>query len=148
MVTLLAPQDVPSFGSGNEVAVMDLLDRGDQMRETMTDVSGRVADSVGNVLFAGQFWYETQVAFSSQYQETLDALTTGISQKESRQTGGEVWTGQSIRQGLEGANRQLREAASREPGRHLLGGISLGRSSRLHQAALASPPPPLRTEYY
>lgn len=80
----------------------------------MLDISGRVSANVPGVSFSGVFWHETQVAFSHQYQEKIDGLATRTPEGTTAASGGEVWTGQSIRSGLEDADRQSREAASRE----------------------------------
>jgi hypothetical protein len=86
-------------------------------------LSERLAGSVEGVSFGGQFWYETETAFSSEYQEKIDALTTGVSERTIGNIGGPQWTGQSIRAGIESANRQLRETSRGEPDVGVLGGI-------------------------
>jgi hypothetical protein len=92
----------------------------------MERLAARVVASVEGVSFAAQFWYDTQVAFEAEYQEKIDALATGTAERIAGATGAGVWSGQSVRAGLEGANRQLRETASREPGGDVLGGDALG----------------------
>ena len=86
-------------------------------------LSERLAGSVEGVSFGGQFWYETETAFSSEYQEKIDALTTGVSERTIGNIGGPQWTGQSIRAGIESANRHVRETSRGEPGVGVLGGI-------------------------
>lgn len=81
----------------------------------MKDLAARVAASVDGVAFAGQFWHETQVAFSHQYQEKLDALAAGNVEGGSGGTRSQAWAGEPVRAGLEGADRQARETASGEP---------------------------------
>ncbi len=62
----------------------------------------------------GQFWHDTQVAFSHQYKVKINGLSTSLTEGGARGLGGQKWSGQSIRTGIEDANRQLREAARGE----------------------------------
>ena len=83
--------------------------------DELSDVARRVADNVPGVSFAGVFWHETEVAFSHQYQEKIDGLATGRAEAATGAPGSAGgWQGQSVRAGLENADRQSREAASRE----------------------------------
>lgn len=84
--------------------------------DEMAALAERVAANVPGVSFAGRFWYETEVAFASTYQEKIDALTAGNPQGAAEAVGGPKWTGQPIRQGLEDADRHVRETSSGEPG--------------------------------
>jgi len=90
--------------------------------DEMSAMAERVAKSVGDVSFASQFWYETNVAFSHEYQEKIDAIATGTTQGAAQEVGGQEWSGQSVRAGLESADRQAREAAGSEPDGDALGG--------------------------
>ena len=86
-------------------------------------VADRVSEAVEGVSFAGQFWYETQTAFSHQYQDKIDALATGPSEGSAAGApDGQRWQGDAIRSGLESADRQAREATRGEPGGDVLGG--------------------------
>lgn len=87
----------------------------------MTALADRVAKAVGNVSFASQFWYETDVAFGHEYQEKIDAITTGSAEGSAAQAGGREWAGRTTRAGLESANRQARETARTQPGGDVLG---------------------------
>jgi hypothetical protein len=91
----------------------------------LRDLADRVAAGVPGVSFAGRFWYETEVAFASAYQEKIDALTAGDPQAGREGTGGSGWAGEPIAQGIANADRHVRETASGEPGGQpgdLLGG--------------------------
>ena len=70
----------------------------------------QVSSQVEGVSFAGQFWYETEVAFKNQYQEKIDAITRRASKEVNSNAGAEVWSGQSVRQGVENAANCVREA--------------------------------------
>jgi stage V sporulation protein SpoVS len=71
----------------------------------------RVSSQVEGVSFAGQFWYETEVAFKNQYQEKIDAIVTRRPSKEvNSNAGAGVWSGQSVRQGVENAANWVRES--------------------------------------
>jgi hypothetical protein len=94
--------------------------------EELAGLAEQVLASVEGVSFAGQFWYDTQVAFSVEYQEKIDALTIGTSEKATGDFRGSQWSGQSVRQGLENADRQLRETSSGEPDGDVLGGNAPG----------------------
>lgn len=94
--------------------------------DELADLANRVSQAVPGVSFAGQFWYETQVAFSHQYQEKIDALTAGQPEGAAGATDGQRWTGDTVRAGLESADRQARETAGAQPGGELLGGDALG----------------------
>lgn len=99
-----------------------LADKIKQKADELDRLAARVSASVDGVSFAGQFWYDTQVAFSAEYQEKIDALTARTAEGEAAQAGGGVWVGQSIRAGIESANRQLRETSGGESGGDVLGG--------------------------
>ncbi len=92
--------------------------------KAIIDLAEQVLASVEGVSFAGQFWYDTQVAFSAEYQEKIDALTAGTSESQIAQARGGIWAGQSVRQGLE--NHRLRETSSGEPDGDVLGGNAVG----------------------
>jgi len=107
------------FGGLDDVALADKIKaKASELRA----LAERVSASVEGVSFAGQFWYDTQVAFSAEYQEKIDALTTGTAEGGADGVRGPQWTGQPVRAGLEGADRQVRETASGQPGGDVLGG--------------------------
>jgi hypothetical protein len=62
------------------------------------------------------------VVFIYEYQEKLDGLTTRPVEEGTEGIGSSQWAGQSIRSGIESANRQVRETTSRESGGDVLGG--------------------------
>ena len=105
-----------------------LADKIQKKAAELRELAARVSASVDGVSFAGQFWYDTQVAFSAEYQEKIDALTAGTVEGESAPAGSEVWAGQSIRAGIESANRQARETAGGQPGGDVLGGDALAQT--------------------
>jgi hypothetical protein len=108
------------FGGLDDLALAAKIE---QKAAELRAIADRVSDAVEGVSFAGQFWYETQVAFSSQYQEKIDALTTGVTEEGAAGAAGrQQWAGDSVRAGLEGADRQSRETAGGEPGADVLGG--------------------------
>ena len=99
------------LGLDDEAIASKIKSKGHEMQ----DVAMAVAANVSGVSFSGVFWHETEVAFSHQYQEKIDGLATGIPEGEPGSTRGEAgWVGQSVRAGLENADSQSREAASRE----------------------------------
>ena len=117
----------------------------EQKAAELDRLAARVSAAVDGVSFAGQFWYETQTAFSTEYQEKIDALTIGTAEGESAQAGGGVWSGQPIRVGIESADRQAREATGGQPDADLLGGDALGTTDgqqpdTLNQEPLAQGP--------
>lgn len=120
------------FGGLDDVALADKIKaKASELRA----LAERVSASVEGVSFAGQFWYDTQVAFSAEYQEKIDALTTGTAEGGAGGIRGPQWTGQPVRAGLEGADRQVREIASGQPGGDVFGGDQRGaESSVLNQA--------------
>jgi len=94
-----------------------------QKADELEAIADRVSETVEGVSFAGQFWYDTQVAFSHQYQEKIDGISAGISEgSPAKAPDGQRWQGDAIRSGLESADRQVREAARGEPGGDVLGG--------------------------
>ena len=124
------------FGGLDDAAIADKIN---QRAAELDRLAARVSASVEGVSFAGQFWYDTQVAFSHEYQEKIDALTTGTAEGEAAQAGGGVWVGQPIRAGLESADRQSRETAGGEPGGDVLGGDAQ-RAGVLEQQPLTQGP--------
>jgi hypothetical protein len=121
-------QYVPEFEQRYGMDSLNGLDdaalaaRMQEKADELDALAARVSASVEGVSFAGQFWYDTQVAFSHQYQEKIDAIATGTPEGQAAQAGGQVWTGQPIRSGLESADRQSGETAVGEPGADVLGG--------------------------
>jgi hypothetical protein len=97
-------------------------------------IAAKVTAAIKGVSFAGQFWYDTQVAFSHQYQEKIDAITTTESEGIVEDAGAAVWQGQSIGSGIEDANRQIRETSLQQSSRDILSG-NAARADQLGQAA-------------
>lgn len=98
--------------------------------DEMSAIAERVAKSVGDVSFAGQFWYETNVAFSHEYQEKIDAISAGTAEGAAQEVRGQEWSGQSVRAGLESADRQARETAGSESDAGVLGRDAAGAESQ------------------
>ena len=109
----------------------------------MQNLAQRVAANVPGVSFAGQFWYDTQVAFASGYQEKINGLAAGVSEEEpGANADRRGFTGQPIRQGIEDADRHARETSSGEPGGQQPGDL-LGRDAQgLDQSTTQSNEPP------
>jgi hypothetical protein len=121
---LYVPEFEQRYGIDDLVGLDDaaLAERVSAKQRELSAIAARVAGSIDGVAFAGQFWYETKVAFSSQYQEKIDALATGAAQAVGGATGAAVWVGEPIRSGLEGADRHAGEAARGQSDGQLLGG--------------------------
>lgn len=106
-----------------------------KMKEQATalnDLAATVAGKVEGVSFAGQFWYETEVAFKNQYQEKIDAITNRATKGKPGKAGAGAWAGQSVRQGVEAADRWARESAEQSAGQGAVqpGGDVLAQSGR------------------
>jgi hypothetical protein len=93
-----------------DLTVEEISTKMEEQAIAMQDLSATVASQVEGVSFAGQFWYETEVAFRNQYQEKIDAITTRTTTSGGSKAGAAAWAGQSIREGVEGANRWARES--------------------------------------
>jgi hypothetical protein len=107
-VWVISPTRVPS--------AVNTIDKIAAKADEMRALAERVTAGVDGISFAGQFWFETEVAFSHQYAEKIDALATGASEGGAEEVRGKEWTGQSIRAGIESADRQSRKTAGGQPG--------------------------------
>ena len=95
--------------------------------EEMESLAARIATEFGEVTFAGQFWHDTQVAFSHEYEGKInETVATRSPQGVGGVTPARAWVGQPIRQGIESANRQYREAPGGQPDAVDLGRDALG----------------------
>jgi hypothetical protein len=88
-----------------------------EQAQALDKLSAQISSQIEGVSFAGQFWYETEVAFKNQYQEKINEVTARIAKGESPGAGGGVWSGESVRQGVEGANNWARESAVQSEGK-------------------------------
>lgn len=112
------PEFEQRYGMDNLSGLTDeqIAEKMNKRAAELDELAHRVSLSVEGVSFASQFWYDTQVAFSHEYQEKIDALTTGTVEAERGQAGAAApWSGQPVLAGVESANRQSREAARGEP---------------------------------
>ena len=68
--------------------------------------------------------------YSHEYQEKIDGITTGSSEEIPGSAGSVagLFAGQSIRSGIESADRQVRETTSRQSGGDVLSGDAQSRS--------------------
>ena len=80
----------------------------------LIEIAYNILADVPNISFAGRFWYETQVAFSHEYEDLINGYPAGKFEEISGALRGQRWAGQPVKAGIESADRQLREAASRE----------------------------------
>ena len=80
----------------------------------LIEIAHNILADVPNISFAGRFWYETQVAFSHEYEDLINGYPAGKFEEISGAPRGQRWAGQPVKAGIESADRQLREAASRE----------------------------------
>ena len=109
----------------SDLTVEEISTKMEEQAIAMQDLAATVAGQVEGVSFAGQFWYETEVAFKNQYQEKIDAITSRTTTSGRSKAGAAAWAGQSVREGVEGANRWARESeqqagAEAQPGGELL----------------------------
>lgn len=115
-------------GPRAELAGLDddaLAARIKEKAEELSALAVRVSQEVEGVSFARQFWYETEVAFQHQYSEKIDALTSGIPKRKPAEVSGRgLWAGQSIREGLAGANHPSREDPGLRSDGEVLDGLS------------------------
>jgi hypothetical protein len=119
-----ARYDMDSF-NWSDLTVEEISTKMEEQAITMQDLAASVASQVEGVSFAGQFWYETEVAFKNQYQEKIDAITNRTTTSGRSKAGAGAWAGQSVREGVEGANRWARESEQQagtevQPGGELL----------------------------
>ena len=109
----------------SDLTVEEISTKMEEQAIAMQDLAATVAGQVEGVSFAGQFWYETEVAFKNQYQEKIDAITSRTTTGGRSKAGAAAWSGQSVREGVEGANRWARESEQQagtevQPGGELL----------------------------
>jgi hypothetical protein len=88
--------------------------------EAMAVMADAIVSKVEGVTFAQQLWYDTEVAFKTDYEGTLNAITTKLSGKNTGEAGGgQVWEGQSVQAGSARSNSHAqakRESAERSDG--------------------------------
>ena len=80
--------------------------------DQMDKLAARVAKTIPGISNARQYWYDTEVVFKNQYEERLNEIKNTIRTPsgENPQAGARVWSGKSIREGVERATRWAREA--------------------------------------
>jgi hypothetical protein len=95
----------------SELTAEEVAVKIEEAGKSLDKLAAKVLAQVEGVSFAGQFWYETEVAFKNQYQEKIDAIVTKRPSKEvNSNAGAGVWSGQSVRQGVENAANWVRES--------------------------------------
>ena len=100
----------------SDLTVEEISTKMEEQAIAMQDLAATVAGQVEGVSFAGQFWYETEVAFKNQYQEKIDAITSRTTKGGRNKAGAAAWAGQSVREGVEGADRWARESEQQAGG--------------------------------
>lgn len=117
----LRAQSIPEFGEREGFDLWagltdeEIIAKNETEAERLENLAASIAAEVPDVGFAGQFWYETEVAFANQYQEKIDGVTNRSATAPDTGNGSQVWRGQSIREGVEAAARWAAEAESRKP---------------------------------
>ena len=117
-------QYIPEFDQRYGTDLVGLSDN--ELREKvmqksaeMQRIAATVAADLPEVSSALQLWHETRVAFASQYDEEIrnaESVAVGAVERVGEQARAGVWRGQSVREGIERADRHAREPAQREPG--------------------------------
>jgi hypothetical protein len=102
--------------SWESLTVDEISTKIEEQSAALANLASKITAQVEGVSFAGQFWYETEVIFKNQYQEKLNAIASRIDQTKSGKAGAGVWTGQSIREGVENAARWSRESSQQTQG--------------------------------
>jgi hypothetical protein len=67
----------------------------------------QILAKVPGITFAGVLWNETNIRFMNEYQGEIDAFAAGIQEGNAGQDNSRIWTGRSVREGLEGVDRLL-----------------------------------------
>lgn len=116
-------QYIPEFDQRYGGNLTNLSD--DELRETVSSKAAEMERIVAAVLAdvpevssALQLWHETRVAFASQYDEEIrnaGTVAVGAVEGVGAPARAGVWRGQSVRDGIERADRHAREAAKRKP---------------------------------
>lgn len=112
-------QYVPEFDAryGDPAAWQAMSD--DQIAERIRaqeaefdQLARRVMAEVPGVTFAQQLWYDTEVRFSHEYDESINGLADETAGREDRPTVGGAWHGRPVREGVAAAARQSEVAAA------------------------------------
>lgn len=74
--------------------------------DEMADLAREVVVRVPGVTYAGQLWYDTDVRFAHEYQDTIDSLPSRPADPADQSAGSEAWRGRPLREALESAARQ------------------------------------------
>lgn len=134
---MLAARKEGRVGAGvSALSLCDLIDEALQANANeMRALADRISQEFGEVTFAGQFWHDTQVAFSHEYEGKINETVATRPTEGGGRGAVQAWTGQPIRQGLESANRQSRETSGGQPdavdlGRDALGAVDVKQSTR------------------
>lgn len=142
-------QYIPEFADATERARLSAMSDADIAQHMLAKteewriLANKIRAEVEGVAYADVVFHDTQVAFASDYERILGddiARPTEPAADAARnpdvvaeQRGGEGWNGLSVREGLEAADRDAREAARREPEREL-GRRDEGRGTEYEQS--------------
>ena len=99
-----------------DLTVEEISTKMKEQASALNNLAATVAAGVEGVSFAGQFWYETEVAFKNQYQEKIDDITSRVAEGKRGEAGAGAWAGQSVREGVEAADRWARESERESAG--------------------------------
>lgn len=94
----------------SELTTEEVAVKIEEAGKSLRKLADQVTSQVEGVSFAGQFWYETEVAFKNQYQEKIDAITRRSAEERDQGTRGARWSGESISEGVKNAANWVREA--------------------------------------
>lgn len=100
----------------SDLTVEEISTKMKEQADLLHDLADQVTRQVEGVSFAGQFWYETEVAFRNQYQEKIDAITNRTAEGRDIAAGGKGWAGESVLDGVKNAARWARESEQQGTG--------------------------------
>jgi len=92
----------------------------------MDNLAATVAQKIPGISDAQQYWYDTEVLFKNQYKDRLNELKNTIRTNQGKNTrpGEKVWSGKSIREGVEAATRWSSEESGAQG--NVLSGDAVG----------------------
>lgn len=111
---LYMPEFDRRYGFGDDLTQLDdaglqthMLGKASEMADLVAQIAANIDGITGRVA-----WFDADVAFSHEYagEQSGQNLGTGTSGENGGQAGGQVWAGQSVREGLAAADRQLQFA--------------------------------------
>ena len=93
-----------------DLTVEEISTKMEEKQIELLNLADEVSSQVEGVSLAGQFWYETEVAFKNQYQEKIDAITNRAIEGKRGKAGSQGWRGESILAGVKSADNWARES--------------------------------------